>query len=118
MTLTDDVPAFFSIINATSTQGTVTINGNQVSVNIGTLQPQQTVTVIIGAENIRAGFAPDTCNRAQLGNGVSNSACPNIFPGELPSTGQSPYSRLWQLSVFLLLGIGAAVVFRSWRRGK
>jgi hypothetical protein len=96
----------------------VTINANRVTANIGTLQSQQTVTVIINAEGSHVGFAPDTCNQVTVGNGVSNQACPNIFPGELPSTGKSPLSRVRQLSIYLLLGIGMGVLFRQWRKRK
>jgi uncharacterized repeat protein (TIGR01451 family) len=116
VTLIDDVPLYFSISNATTTQGTVAITGNRVTANIGTLQPQQTVTVIIIAQGSRIGFAPDTCNQVTVGNGISNQACPNIFPGELPSTGESPLSRVRQLSIFLLLGLAIGVLFRQWRK--
>ena len=116
VSITDNVPATFSITNVTTTQGTVTINGNQVNVNIGTLQPQQTVTVIITATSSTASFPPDTCNRVNIGDGVSNQACPNIFPGELPQTGESQWGMLRLLSIVLLIGIGVIILFGKRRK--
>jgi uncharacterized repeat protein (TIGR01451 family) len=118
VTVTDNVPEVFSIIEVTTTQGVVTINGNQVNINIGTLQPQQTVTVIINTESIAVSFPPDTCNQVNIDNGVSNQACPNIFPGELPQTGQSPFGtlRLIVLVLATMLVIGMLIRFRMTRK--
>jgi uncharacterized repeat protein (TIGR01451 family) len=116
LTLTDNLPDIFSPTKATTSQGTVSISANLVTVNIGTLQAQQTVTVIITAEALRAAFAPETCNQVSIGNSVSNQVCPNIFPSELPQTGQSPFEILRSLSVLLLIGLGTTGVFAIWRK--
>jgi uncharacterized repeat protein (TIGR01451 family) len=116
LTLTDNLPDIFSLTNATTTQGIVSIDANLVTVNIATLQAQETLTVIITAEALRAAFAPETCNQVSIGNSISNQVCPNIFPTELPQTGQSPFESLRSLSVILLIGLGTTGIFARWRK--
>jgi uncharacterized repeat protein (TIGR01451 family) len=104
--LTDTLPDAFSVISATSSQGTVSINGNLVTVNIGSLQANQTVTVTITAAASRTAFPPETCNQANAGSSVSNQVCPSVFPSELPQTGQSPFALVRQfLFIIVLLGM-------------
>ena len=116
VTITDDVPDAFSITDVTTTQGVVTINGNQVSVNIGTLQAQQTVTVIITAESITPSFPPETCNHVNIGDGVSNQACPNIFPGTLPQTGESQWGAVRLLAMVFVIGSAIVLLFGKRRK--
>jgi uncharacterized repeat protein (TIGR01451 family) len=118
LTITDNVPNAFSITNATTTLGTISINANLVTLTIATLQAQETVTVIITAEALRAAFAPETCNQVSIGNNVSNQVCPNVFPSELPQTGQSPFAGLRLLFIIVLIGIAVLVAFGIWRNSK
>jgi fimbrial isopeptide formation D2 family protein len=108
VTITDNVPAVFAITGVTTSHGTATINDNRVTVNIGTVQSQQTITIYINTRSIAIGFAPDTCNSVLVGGGISNQACPNIFPSVLPQTGQSPFGAIRTILIGLTIVISLA----------
>jgi uncharacterized repeat protein (TIGR01451 family) len=89
--VTDPVPSVLRVIRAETTQGTYTINGQQVTFNLGTLLPGRTITMRVYAE-IRPGVVPpiDTVNTACLNNGTCSSGPLRITSGSLPATGEHP----------------------------
>jgi fimbrial isopeptide formation D2 family protein len=106
--LIDNLPDVFTVITATSSQGTVSINGNLVSATIGTIPAQQTVTVTINAEATRVALQAESCNQASVGNTQSNQVCPSVFPLQLPQTGQYRYESL-RLVFFTVLLVGVVL---------
>jgi uncharacterized repeat protein (TIGR01451 family) len=63
--VTDAVPLPFVVKNATSSQGTVNVSGQTVTVNIGTLLPGQTVNVLVTTQ-VAAGVVGSVTNKASL----------------------------------------------------
>ncbi len=113
----DPLPDIFDIVEVTSTQGVVTVDGQVVTVDIGVLDPGQIVTIqIVTIANDLAAEA-QSCNIAYAGT-VQAKACINLFPAELPPTGGVP-ARLASPWGGALIGgvlLGAALGW-AWLRG-
>lgn len=121
----DNVPSEFQITSVTSSKGTVTTNNQTVQVDIGTLAPGETVTIIVKTV-VREGFGNDkpVLNKADLtgdsdGKKVTLSASAEvllnptavagvIIPG-LPRTGlgdgQMENSSLALFTILKLAGL-------------
>jgi uncharacterized repeat protein (TIGR01451 family) len=56
VTLSDTVPAQLQIVSASSTKGNAAMSGQQVSVDLGTLAPEETVTLTVTVK-VKAGTA-------------------------------------------------------------
>jgi uncharacterized repeat protein (TIGR01451 family) len=69
--VTDDIPAYLEIVEVTTTQGEITIDGQRVTVNVGTVGPDYEVSVVI-----RTRVRPDTPAPLTVEN-VAILACPN-----------------------------------------
>lgn len=112
--ITDNVPSIFDVISATTTQGTVSHQGNTYFANIGTLAPGASAVLTITTVANAAASPPETCNVAVVGSVGSNEVCPNIFPGALPATGGQPLNpAIVAGSLLALIGaIAAAFLVR------
>jgi uncharacterized repeat protein (TIGR01451 family) len=108
--LSDSLPSMFDIIDVTTSRGTVTINGNTITIDIGVMQPGETVIVQILTVANELATPGDVCNTAFVGM-LSAEACITMYPGVLPETGGGPLSAVWW-AVGGLAGGGAAV--SSW----
>ncbi len=112
----DPIPDMFDIISVTTTKGTATISGQVVTVNIGTLDPGETVTIEIETVANADASAGEVCNVAYTGVEASGEACITLFPGELPPTGGGSLAWLAWLGVAsvggLIFGLGGWVLKR------
>ena len=109
VTVTDNVPVQFEVQSATATDGNVSVNGQTVSWNIGTLNPLQTVVITVttivrgsGSSALQTANAPALCVPEGLFE-ISNEAClegGSCVPAyvacvtELPETGAAPLDNL------------------------
>lgn len=110
--VTDTVPDAVDITNVTSTKGTVTVNGQVVSVDVGVLQPGETVTITIeGIVNAKA-QPPTVGNVAYIGS-ISDGVDANVYPDELPPTGGRPVEMVTLPVLALIVGLGALLAFQA-----
>jgi uncharacterized repeat protein (TIGR01451 family) len=133
--VTDAVPAQFDIINATSSQGTVSSSGNTIVANPGTINPGGTVTITIQTEVNSLGEPGEICNWAtmlgfttalpRMGPGGALMAplaqvtwtaedCIILFPDLLPATGGQPVIDNWWLWL-IWIAVIALVGVALWR---
>jgi uncharacterized repeat protein (TIGR01451 family) len=106
----DPIPAQFDIVGVTTTQGTPSVNGQVVTVDIGTLAPGQTVTIQIETVGNQSALPGQVCNTARAGAASSSPACITLFPSALPPTGGRPLRPLTPLiAVAAMLGLGSLV---------
>mgnify|MGYP001501725791 CR=1 FL=1 len=102
----DTVPAAFTITGVSTTQGSYTINGQSVSVNIGTLQPGQQVVIQINTLGGPIEQAGEVCNTASVGS-VRARACVDLLPELLPLTGGRP---VWMTEAVRWLMLASAAL--------
>ncbi|MEZ4670818.1 MAG: SdrD B-like domain-containing protein [Anaerolineae bacterium] len=103
---TDPVPDGLEVVRArvTGGVGTVTVNGQTVTYEIATLNPGQSVQIII-LTRVRQGITVpfSITNTATLTNGyVGTSSAVLLSVGKLPATGETPW---WQTPTLILIGI-------------
>jgi len=120
---TDNVPAAYIIQGVTTTQGEVTINGQVVTVNIGTIPPGGTVTIVITVK-VAQGVSGTIVNTATLNGHLGErtvdgtSVTDNVSLPGLPNTGHTSggdnvvFTLFCWLGGGLLLGGGSWLVFR------
>ncbi len=126
---TDRILDFLEVISASSTKGTATVNGQDVRVDIGTLQPGETVTVTITVRIRPATQAGSSgVNIASVtavgptGSGTTNSNPVAISvgqapPGQLPDTGEPARSNPWMIGGgLLILMLGGSLLLGQRRR--
>jgi uncharacterized repeat protein (TIGR01451 family) len=119
--VTDDIPAYLKVLEVTATQGEVTIDGQRVTVHIGTMGPEFEVTIVI-----RTRVRPETPAPLTVEN-VAILACPNcqdrwaraevdIIGPDLPVTGG--LGTWWMVAACLgtgLVGLSLALSRREAR---
>jgi uncharacterized repeat protein (TIGR01451 family) len=117
---TDNVPAAYIIQGVTTTQGEVTINGQVVTVNIGTIPPGGSVTIVITVR-VAQGVSGTIVNTATLnghlgGQAVDDaSVTDNVALPGLPNTGRTPgEGNNVVFTLFCWLGGGLLLVGGSW----
>ncbi len=119
--ITDSVPAGLTILSASSTSGTVTVNGNLVTFRQDVLPPGTSVTITVQTRY-------DSANNSQFvitnnaimsvnGEVVRSTSASFLQITSLPQTGESPHSTtratLMMMSMFVLglaglrVGLGA-----------
>ncbi len=133
LVISDDVPPQFQVIQATSTLGSVSVSGQQVTLTVPTLNPAQSVQVTIRSTVRSAPFAgqPAACTPDGLqvvenkvcvqvgGQQVCTTAqviCANAARG-LPRTGE--HSNLWRdvmVLLTMLILISGLMLQRTLRR--
>ncbi len=119
VTIVDDVPAHFDITGTSSTVGTPTVSGQHVSVDVGVLQPGDSVTLTIQTVANDQATPGEVCNTATAGT-LTDTACITLFPEFLPLTGGGPPPQpmAWVIiPVAVALG-GALIVLMRRRRTK
>jgi uncharacterized repeat protein (TIGR01451 family) len=119
--VTDDIPAYLEITEVTTTQGEIAIDGQRVTVRVGTVGPDYEVDIVI-----RTRVRPETPAPLTLEN-VAILACPNchdrwaraevdiVGPG-LPVTGG--LGSWWMVAACLgtaLVGLSLALSKRETR---
>ncbi len=111
ITVTDSVPGELIILSASSSAGTVSVNGQTVTLTLATLPANSTVTITI-VTRVRDGVAGVAVENVAVLGDLRASATAIIITG-LPRTGETPW---WRLP--LLLGMGSSVVagYALWRR--
>jgi uncharacterized repeat protein (TIGR01451 family) len=128
--IVDPLPDVLDYLSATSPQGTVSADGNNLTFNLGTLAPGQELRIVIHARVNSKGQPPNVfINTAHLtwddGRHVdSNPVSVTIVPASLPATGQGP--GLHELANMVaaavaalgLLGFGLAFVVRRFGRAR
>lgn len=117
----DDIPAYLEIVGVTTTQGEITIDGQRVTVRVGTIGPGYEVQIVV-----RTRVRPDTPAPLTLEN-VAILTCPNchdrwaraevdiVGPG-LPVTGG--LGTWWMVAACLgtgLVGLSLALSRREAR---
>ncbi len=118
----DQIPSpYFIPISASTTKGSYTITGNDVTFYIGTLNAGETATMtIVTRVSSNAPTPSDPINTAILtytgGARRTSTATIHITRGTLPATGEHPENRLPFLTVVALaIAGGAILVLRRYR---
>jgi uncharacterized repeat protein (TIGR01451 family) len=102
--VSDSVPGAFEVLSASATRGVATVNGQEVSLSIGTLAPGENVTVTITTRVRGSAGGGLVANFALVSGGFSGQASANVvIINALPALGEEPWWR-----AVLLLTIGAA----------
>ncbi len=116
------IPDTLDIVDVTTPQENVVIDGQEILVYVGVVAPGETITITIETiANERAKLG-EVCNTASadLNNTLTSTACVILFPQELPLTGGSRQHdhlawRWWGLpGMIALAGIG--LLIRSHRK--
>lgn len=74
--VTDNLPSELSFVSGTTTVGTLTNTGNNVSVNLGTLAPNGTATIVLNTTVVGTGFGTIT-NTASVAAAEAESITAN-----------------------------------------
>jgi uncharacterized repeat protein (TIGR01451 family) len=129
--VTDRILDFLEIVSVTTTKGAVTINGQDIRVDIGTLEPGETVTITI-TTRIRPTAQPgdtginvaDVTSTNPSGTGTSTTSNPVAIsvgqapPSGLPNTAAAGSgSNAWFIGGGLLLLLLGVVLLISQQRG-
>jgi uncharacterized repeat protein (TIGR01451 family) len=129
--VTDRILDFLEIVSVTTTKGSVTINGQDIRVDIGTLEPGETVTITITVR-IRPTAQPgdtginvaDVTSSNPNGTGTSTTSNPVAIsvgqapPSGLPNTSAAATgSNAWFIGGGLLLLLLGVVLLISQQRG-
>jgi uncharacterized repeat protein (TIGR01451 family) len=77
--VTDPIPGFLTIYNATTTRGLISVSGNTVTIEIGAVEPGELITIVILTRVNQQVAPPDNRNTATLsttsaGDDPSNNA--------------------------------------------
>lgn len=110
--VSDSMPSQIQIISVRSTGGVVTVNGQQVTINIGTLNPGQTITTTIDGQvrnNVGVPFVITNVATLTADGFLMDASADLLSAARLPATGESPWSAV-RIPLLALgaLGIGAA----------
>ncbi len=108
----DTMPADLEILSTSTTNGTVTVVGQFITVNIPTLNPLETVTITVTTRVSKNTTATEFANFADLftaQNGKIDTAGAMFkMVGALPATGEVPLQR--EIARALLLTLAPALV--------
>ncbi len=129
VTLSDPVPSQFQVLSASTTKGTVQINGQVVTVTIGTMAPGEvvTITVVTRAQTPTLGPVPNTASAIYhepdgsnpSGSTVTATVDALISKTELPHSGKSDAGFAgWLLLLAATCGGAAWLVRRRLATGK
>jgi len=113
-TVEDDIPAGFEILSVTASRGSATFSGQRVTVVVGALGPNETVTITVRTRMLTdAPFI--ALNSARFGSLEAQAQV--VRAGELVATGETPWWR-WALlaAVGVLAIVAGALVVRRFNR--
>jgi uncharacterized repeat protein (TIGR01451 family) len=101
----DTLPSTFDVLDASSTQGSVSVVGNLVRVDVGVLLPGAMVTILVNGQVSQLAEAGEVCSVAQA-NTVQAEACIFLLPDQLPDLGGQPVRAIpaWILLVLIVAG--------------
>jgi uncharacterized repeat protein (TIGR01451 family) len=91
--VSDPIPSVLTILDAYASQGTVTITGQNVVANLGTLNPGDTAIITILSVGNDSAPVGEICNIAYSGT-VMSEACMLLAPEKLPNTGGRPFGTM------------------------
>jgi uncharacterized repeat protein (TIGR01451 family) len=116
VTVTDQIPAAFTITRVTATRGTVTQNGNLVTMQIGMLLPGEQAQIVIETVVNDTAPAGSVTNIANAGH-LSARASINLFPASLPATGGKPvdgagHTELLIAESLVMIGVAGCLIMR------
>ncbi len=115
--VTDVIPDYLEILEVTTSQGTVTVEGQQVTVQVGTIGPSFVVEIVIRTRVAENAPVPlDVTNVAVLRSPGSEDrispAATVVVPATyLPRTGRAP--RAWPMLVAGLLTLSIALLLKA-----
>jgi len=128
VTVSDPVPSQFQVLSASTTKGSVQINGQVVTVNIGTLAPGEvvTITIVTRAQTPTLGPVPNKATAIYYdlnggnpnGSTVDASVDASIIKSELPHSGKSDGGFAWVPALALVCGGAAWLLRRRLATGK
>jgi uncharacterized repeat protein (TIGR01451 family) len=99
----DDVPDAFEILSASSSAGTVTVQGQRVTFRLPLLEPLDAATITLRTrlnDGVESAAIPNRACLTTRRNPRSQCAAATLFRVRaLPATGESPWSR-WRLPIF------------------
>jgi uncharacterized repeat protein (TIGR01451 family) len=116
----DDVPAELDIISTSSSSGTVTVSGQVVTLNIGTMLPHETVTLTIVTRIRPDALGPIIDNLAELqrfdGSLINTASAQVGMVSSLPATGETKGLAFWYwLLTFGILAVASLSIGRWWQ---
>ncbi len=93
--MTDTLVAELTILDVTTSQGSVTVSGQTVTVAIGTLNPADTVTIEIVTMVVASPTTGEFINTATVTGGGQTASATATLTGilDLPATGYAPHFR-------------------------
>jgi len=110
LTMTDTLPAEIEPLSANASSGTVTISGQQITLQAASLAPNGQITITVNARIRDSAVTPYALtNTACLTAPVSACAQATVLSvSGLPQTGQSPWSP-WRVPLLALLAGAVAL---------
>lgn len=96
--VTDPIPGFLTVYNATTTRGLISVSGNTVTIEIGTVEPGEIITIVIRTRVNQQVAPPDNRNTATLsttssGDDPSNNASSaSLITSAAPTATPTPSS--------------------------
>ncbi|HEC21713.1 MAG TPA: DUF11 domain-containing protein [Chloroflexi bacterium] len=116
VTVQDTIPGQFSIrdvIVSPNSAGSASVNGQTVSISIGSLQPGDRVTISIETVASESAAAGEICNTATAGD-ASATACISLFPELLPLTGGPSPAEVSRRQLGQIVGIALLAAAITW----
>ncbi|MEQ8675914.1 MAG: choice-of-anchor Q domain-containing protein [Aggregatilineales bacterium] len=101
--ITDVVRPELRVDNVTTTRGAATVSGQTVSVNVGTLNPGDSLQIVITTTVLDGVSIVDNTACVTADNQATLECVTALPVSALPATGETP---LWRSVVMLLLGAG------------
>jgi hypothetical protein len=110
--ITDVLRPELRVDNVTTNRGTLSINGQAVSVNIATLAPNESVQISIFTTVLDGVTIVDNTACVVADNQGAQECATALPVSTLPSTGETPYWRLPLLLGLLGLGMMLLAIYR------
>ncbi|MFN8375378.1 MAG: hypothetical protein U0694_21180 [Anaerolineae bacterium] len=110
--VSDTLNAALRVDHVTTTQGTSSVNGQTVIVNIGSLPPGQTVLISIFTTVLNGSAVNNTA--CVTANNLTGSECARAIPVTvLPTTGETPLWTRWLLLIMVACIVMGRMAFRQ-----
>jgi uncharacterized repeat protein (TIGR01451 family) len=114
--MTDNMPSEVEIQEVSATSGSVSFSGQTVNFNLGSLDGGGSVTITIRTrvrDNAPLPFVitNQACMSSSINPGGSCTQATLVSAGELPATGQSPWS-VWRMPLLVMVVMSGVWVWR------